>query len=330
MNLLDLTSNTIGINPDIADFLRKHLHKVFAIDGAIEILRAPIPPGWGPTSVQVELARDDEYPLDPQVIHLLMPYKDELAGSGWEIKHRIATLERISNEIHTLRVVFAPITYEEGTGFHRGLVEAAAQGDDIVLALRERLANQLMGLGKYSVAGVAVVHVVVVTSDDYLVLCQRSPHTGYHPLHWSISFEEQINQKDLASGNATLSAAAVRGFQEEFSSGHTIVPDNVRTLGVFLEYSILNTSFCVYIEAPLSFDELKLNWDSKAKDKWENATVVGEAFTLDNVTRLIQSNYYGETREKRGKFHPTSKYRLLLAAIYRFGSDEIIDALKSL
>ena len=331
MKIFDLFKNAIQPDHDLGEFLRKHsFDDVFAIDGAIEILRAPLASGWGPTSVQVELAKSDEYPLDPQAVQLLTPYRDKLAGLGWEIKHRIAALEQISNEIPILRVVFAPITYEEGTGFHRSLVEATAERDDLALALRERLANQLVQPGRYSVPGVAVVHTIVITSDGYVILCRRSPHTGYHPLRWSVSFEEQINQKDLAFGNAALSAAAVRGFQEEFAPGHAMMPESVCILGIFLEYGILNVSVCAYIETSLSFNEIKFNWNRKAKDKWEAVTVVGEPFTLGNIAKLLRASKYGEIIEEKDRFHPTSKYRLLLAAIHRFGSDVVIDACRSL
>lgn len=331
MKMLDLINNVIGTDPDVAEFFCNHpLDNVFAIDGAMEILRAPLPSGWGPPSVQVELAKSDEYPLDRQAVQLLTPYRDKLAGLGWEIKHRIAAIEQISNEIPILRVVFVPTTYEEGTGFHRSLVEATAQGDDFALALRERLANQLMQPGRYSTPGVAVVQAIVITSDGYVILCRRSPHAGYHPLRWSVSFEEQINQEDLTFGNAALLAAAVRGFQEEFVPDHTMIPESACILGVFLEYGILNISFCVYIETSLSLNEIKSSWNRKARDKWEAVTMVGEPFTLDNIAKLLRSSNYGEVIEEGDRFHPTSKYRLLLAAIYRFGSDMVIDVFRSL
>jgi len=326
----DLSKSTMGTDRDLTEFLRKHpLDDVYAIDGVVEILRGPLPPGWRPTSIQVELVRDEEYPLDPQATQLLTPYKNKLAGLGWETKHRVAALEPPSNRNPVLRVAFAPTTYEEGTGFHRSLVEATANGDDSVLELRKQLVNQILRLGRYSVPGVAVVHTLVTTSDNILVLCQRSPHAGYHPSVWSLSFEEQVNQKDLVFGNAALSAASIRGFQEEFASGYGMIPDDASVLGVFLEYGILNIGFCVHIKASLSLAEIKSNWETRARDKWEAVKVVGEPFTLDNVIKLLRLNHYGETREQANRFHPTSKYRLMLAAISEFGSDLVVNAIES-
>lgn len=322
-NLADI----IGIDQNIAEFLRKHtINNVFAIGDSIEILRAPLPTGWMPDSVQVEMASDKEYPLDPEAIQLLAPYRDKLAGLGWETKYRIAVIEHTTTTTPALRVVFVPTTYEEGTGFHRSFVDASTRGDEFALALRERLATQLVQPGRYSAPGVAVIHAVVITADGYLLLCQRSPHVAYSPLHWSLSFEEQINQKDLAFGNVALSAAVIRGFQEELVPDHTIALESARILGIFLEYDTLNISFCAYVETSLSLDEIKFNWNRKAKDKWEAVTVVGEPFTLDNTARLLRSSHYGETIGGKNTFHPTSKYRLLLAAVCRFGSDSVTNA----
>ena len=330
MNLSESTRKSIGIAPELMEFLKKHyFDDVFAIDGLVEILRAPLPPGWTPATTQIDLASSDEFPLDPQVVQLLTPHKDKLAGQGWETKYRVVALEQPHNSTPKLKIAFAPTTYEEGAGFHRSLRAAVAQRDAFALGLRERLAKQLAQPGSYSVAGIAVVHVIVITADDRLVLCQRSPHAGYHPLCWSISYEEQINQQDTAFGNAALSMAAVRGFQEEFSCDRIVAPDNACTLGVFLEYGILNIGFCVHIESPIPFDELYTNWNSQAKDTWENVDVMGVPFTLRNVARLLQSPHLEEIDGRIGNFHPTSKYRLLLAALHRFGSDAVKDALES-
>lgn len=326
-NLADI----VGIDQNVAEFLRNHaINNVFAVQDSIEILRAPLPTGWTPNSFQLELASDNEYPLDPKALQLLATYRDKLVGLGWETKYRIAVIEHTTTRTPALRVVFVPTTYEEGTGFHHGLVDATTRGDDLALALRERLACQLVRPGRYSAPGVAVVHAIVITADGYVLLCKRSPHVAYSPLHWSLSFEEQINQKDVAFGNAALSAAVIRGFEEELVPDHTISLESARILGIFLGYDTLNISFCAYIETSLSLDEIKSNWNRKAKDKWEAVTVVGEPFTLDNTARLLRSSRYGERIGKQNRFHPTSKYRLLLAAVCRFGSDSVTNAFECL
>jgi hypothetical protein len=317
------------VDPQLKEFLEKHRRDgVFAIDGVAEILRAPLQSGWTAATTRVQLASSEEYPLDPQVIQLLTPHKERLAGQAWEAKYRVAALGQNIDGISALKTTLAPTTYEEGSGFHRGLRSAVAQGDASALGLRDRLTEQLVQPGSYSVAGIAVVHVIVITPDDRLVLCQRSPHAGYHPLHWSISFEEQINQSDMVFGNFALSMAAIRGFREEFSCDSMVAAEDVRTLGVFLEYGILNIAFCVLLKSPLSFDELYSIWSSRAKKSWENVDVRGLPFTPGNVAALLQSPRLEKDMEGiDGDFHPTSKYRLVLAALHRFGTDAVKDAL---
>ncbi len=325
-----LIKEFIGIDSNLAIFLDKYPHtQVFTVDGVMEILGGPFPFGWKADSFEIKLAKEEDYPLDPKAVQFLSPYRDKPTGLGWEIKQRVAFLERATSDNTNVQLVFSPTTYEEGKGFHQGMVEALEKEDTSILVFRERLINQIMNLGRYSVPGIAVVHTIVVTSDNRLILCQRSPHTGYHPSRWSISFEEQITQKDLVFGNAALSAAAVRGLEEEFASGYNISTDAVHILGIFLEYNILNIGFCVYIETPQSFDEIKINWEKRAKDRWEAAAVVGEPFTLENIVRLLRLSFFETEHDgAKNKFHPSSKYRLLLAAMTRFGSHTITNALK--
>lgn len=326
-----LIKEIIGIDSNLAKFLNRYPHtQVLTVDGVLEILGSPLPFGWKKDSFEVKLAEEEEYPLDPQAIQILSPYKEKLAGLGWENKYRVAFLERSSSESTNIQLVFVTTTYEEGTGFHRSLAETLGTKENSSLRFRKRAVNQILNLGRYSVPGIAVVHTIVVTSDNRLVLCQRSPHTGYHPSHWSISFEEQITQKDLAFGQAVFSAAAVRGLQEEFATSGNISIDDVGTLGIFVEYNILNIGFCVYIETPQSFDEIKSNWEKRAKDRWEAVAMVGEPFTLENVVHLLRlNNYEAENGGTKNEFHASSKYRLLRAAIARFGLDTVADALKS-
>jgi hypothetical protein len=326
--LCEVAQNARQIAPGFPVFVCKPPRNLLVIDDVVEVLRAPFPSGWGAESIQVELSPSVAYPLDPQVIKLLTPHKQKLAGLGWETKHRIVAMQQAAESQARLKIVFAPTTYEEGTGFHRRLIEAAEQRDTAVLVLKQQLAEQLMQMGTYTVTGVAAVHAVVITRDNQLVLCQRSPYMDYYPLHWSVSFEEQINPKDLVFGNMALSAATVRGFQEEFECSHHLNIDSVRILSIFLQYDILNLAFCSYLEAPWSFDEIKANWDSKTRNKWENIAIVGVPFILDNVMELLRSHCFEERSGQQGQFHPTAKYRLLLSALSRFGTKTVFNALK--
>jgi hypothetical protein len=251
-----------------------------------------------------------------------------MEGQGWETKQRVAALEIVPHERPALRVVLVPTTYEEGTGFHRSLLDASAKNDEYGLSLRDRLARQILQGGRFPTSGVAVVHVVVATSDDRLVLCQRSSSTVYNPSLWSVSYEEQVNQKDLPAGDAILFAAAVRGFQEEFACGADLGLDQVRLLGVFLEYDVINIGFCAYLAAGMPFEEIKSNWEKRAKDQWENVAVVGVPFTLEQAATLLRGNGFGVEKGVRAGFHTSAKYRLLLASISRFGYDAIREALK--
>jgi len=321
-------STILGVDPEIAGFIVSCGSSILAVDGAVETVRAPLPSGWPSNSIEVELAGDNDYPLNPQTVNLLMPWKEKLAGTGREIKYRVVVLEQLPKDIPGLRITIVPTTYEESTGFHWSLNEASVRKDDIIRALKKNWACHLLQPGKYNLPGVAVVHVIVTTGDNQIILCQRSENANYHPLSWSTSFEEQINEQDQMFGNAMLSAAAIRGFKEELISDNATKSEGADLLGVFLEYGILNLSFCMHIETSLLFNDIKQNWIAKARDNWEAIDVAGEPFTLDNLVRLLKSHGYKHTSGEIGRFHPSSKYRLLLLALRRFGWDAISGSLK--
>ncbi len=322
--LLDIIK-TIGVDGDVKEFLARYSGNVFAAGGAIETLRAPLHTGWLPNSIQLKVVDANDYPLDHQAVQLLTPYKEKLAGQGRETKYRIALLETIPST-PMLRIAFAPTTYEESAAFHWSLREAAKHGTRQVSILKEQWGSELIHPGRYYLPGTAVVHVIVTTIDNQVLLCRRSPNTNYHPSHWSASFEEQMNEKDLPFESAAFSSAALRGFQEELVPNHNLKPENVKMLGVFVEYGILNLEFCMQIETSLPLDEIRLFWKTEARDRWEATAVVGEPFTPENVARLLKSRTYGQTSNGIDHFHPTSKYRLILAAIHRFGWDTIVNA----
>lgn len=132
-----------------------------------------------------------------------------------------------------------------------------------------------------------------------------------------------MNQHDVEFSDAALSAAALRGFREEFGCGSEMTLDMARVRSVFLEYGILNIGFCAILEPPLVFEEIVSNWTTSAVDKWENVGVEAVPFTIEHVRRLLASDHYHSTSGQPGLFHPTSKYRLLLAAASKFGWDAL-------
>ena len=321
---IDLATTT-GVETIVTAFLQECGGSPLAVGGAIEVLQSSLPLGWSPDAVRTEVGIRDDYPFEDEVTALITRDREEFAEAARETKYRIAAIKDPQGTGSELRATFVPITYEEVVAFHQSLTEAAARSDMWTCELRTRWAKQLLATRTCRLPGSAVMHIVVITGDNQVVLCRRSPRVHYHPSHWSITLEEQINEMDCVAGSIDLFAAAKRGFREELGPDANV--GDVRVWSVFLEFGILNLGFCSCIETPLCFDEIRYSWNAKARDKWEATDVVGEPFTPANVGRLFALNKYGAAPDEIGSFHPTSKYRLLSAAVRRFGWDAIVPSL---
>jgi hypothetical protein len=82
------------------------------------------------------------------------------------------------------------------------------------------------------------VHAIIMTSDDKVIAAQRSAEVNYAPQHWSVSFEEQLNGSDIGHKQDAFTAAARRGFTEEF--GAELAARDVTPLTTVMQVDLLN------------------------------------------------------------------------------------------
>lgn len=172
-----------------------------------------------------------------------------------------------------------------------------------------------------------VLHLIVITSDDKILLTQRVPRVIHSPKKWSCSIEEQFARKDLESNSGSSILNLYRrilweeiGLQEEKEDYHS---DNLRVLSVFLESEIVNIALCGYA---------KLNLDSNTlKDRLKEPPVDLEFERWDFI-KLSKEVLLQELLNPSRDHHPTTGYRLLLTFINQFGlpsSSDIASALRS-
>jgi hypothetical protein len=121
--------------------------------------------------------------------------------------------------------------------------------------------------GEQLLPGIAVVHAIILTSDHHVIAALRSRATTYAPLHWSVSFEEQLNEKDFGCDQDAFTAAARRGFHEEF--GGEVSAANVIPLASVLQVDLLNLGMVMLVRPPMTAREIRDSWLSAASDGWE-------------------------------------------------------------
>jgi pyrimidine deaminase RibD-like protein len=158
------------------------------------------------------------------------------------------------------------------------------------------------------------MHMMIVTSDNRLLLTKRSPKVAYAPQTWSASAEEQLSREDLEGGseNAALNWAS-RLLKEELGlPPDSFHPDNLRLLSVFLEADILNISVCAYAGLHTKASELETKLRGSSRPDYE--------FSRLDFLDLDRKSLLRELFAPARHYHPTSGLRILYTLLKRHGS----------
>jgi hypothetical protein len=242
----------------------------------------------GSLGMPVRVSVHDGPPVDP-VIEAQLQKLSLPTGPDLETKYRFTGL---MDEKDALKVTLAPTTWTSARRFH-----AAVQRDP---AWASKLPNGRwitpMPFGDQLLPGIAVVHAIIMTSDGKVIAAQRSAETSYAPLHWSVSFEEQLNEKDIGPNEDAFTAAARRGFTEEF--GAKIPAASVVPLTAVMQIDLLNLGMIMLLRPPMTAAQIRDSWHSAAKDGWEAKEI--RALPLDGLDAGMAS---------LGLLHPSSKLR---------------------
>jgi hypothetical protein len=212
-------------------------------------------------------------------------------GPDLETKYRFTALTRLND---ALLVTLAPTTWTSASKFH-----AAIQRNPAVASkLTDGTWITPMPFGDTLLPGIAVVHAIIMTADRRVIAAQRSREMSYSPLHWSVSFEEQLNDKDVGQVEDAFTAAARRGFKEEF--GADVPAQDVLPLAAVMQMDLLNLGLVMLLLPSMTAQEIHDSWRCVAKDRWEAEDLRG--LRLDSLDA---------GRTSLGQLHPTSKLRFL-------------------
>jgi hypothetical protein len=244
----------------------------------------------GPPHMPIRVTVQDGPPVDA-VIEAQLEKLSLPAGPDLETKYRFTAL---THESDALAVTLTPTTWTSAKRFHTAVQRDPAWASK----LPDGRWITPMPFGDRLLPGIAVVHAIIMTSDNDLIAAQRSAETSYAPLHWSLSFEEQLNDKDIRHDEDAFTAAARRGFHEEFGAG--IPARNVVPLTTVMQIDLLNLGMVMLLRPPMTAEEIRDSWHSVAKDRWEAKEVHG--LPLDGLDKGIAS---------LGLLHPSSKLRSL-------------------
>ena len=184
----------------------------------------------------------------------------------------------------------------------------------IIASERGPLIQQLInGSLEVQFAHTLCMHMVIVTSNNKMLITRRSPKVAYHPNTWSCSVEESLACEDLKEGpsKAVLNWGKRLLWEELGLDTETFSADDLRVLSVFLESDSLNISLCAYVELKLSSDELDIILRGKPRTDYE--------FTEWDFEDFEEKKLLRELNQPKRSYHPTSGYRMLMALLKRYG-----------
>ncbi|MCX4666787.1 toll/interleukin-1 receptor domain-containing protein [Streptomyces sp. NBC_01381] len=231
---------------------------------ALDVL--PHEPTQSPVTLAVQIeSGPSATPVDPALHRLDGP----VDGPGLEHKYRFTSIG-LRPDSRVLEVSLAPTSWREARRFHVALRQdpgCARHTDHRHAEANSHRWVRPVPLGDTVLPGIACVHCIVLSSDERVLVTQRNAQASYAPGHWSASFEEQLNQHDIAAHPDPFTHAACRGFREEF--GAEVRPGRVTPLSVVIEIGLLNLALTMLVRPQLTAHEIERRWRDDAEDRWE-------------------------------------------------------------
>lgn len=177
---------------------------------------------------------------------------------------------------------------------------------------RQAAIHQLMDSDSVTFAHSLSLHMIVETSDHKTLITQRTEKGDYYPRTWTCSLEEQASIEDIEPESAgAIGRWTRRALLEELGLGaDTYNPNNIRVMSVFLESDILNISLCAHVRLDINERELEARLRGVPRQDYE--------FT--HWRFLKRNELRQQMMEPSRQYHPTARYRMLMALIRQ--SDE--------
>jgi len=175
-----------------------------------------------------------------------------------------------------------------------------------------------------------VCHIIVITSDQQLVLCRRTENVRYEKLAWSASFEESIDaEKDLTASCIVDPVMTVRralGVNEEFGLPEELVESAmIKFIAIGTEWSYFSAPLIALVRLPSTEAGQVQDFFLGAHDR-EHTEFDTIPFTISDCLELLKrGRHIPKARPNAGsRLHNTSRLRILCAMFAEFGYGAVI------
>lgn len=238
------------------------------------------------------------------------------------IKNPVAFSDSPTLLLETKEVLYSQIRFYQ-ENILRSLPEAERQSK-----IEQEIERVVKG-GQIEFPHSLCLHLIVETKDEKILLTRRSSKVTYYPGAWSCSIEEQLSIEDINSDNPMLKwfertlneELGLSRLRDEHGEKRIYNIDNLRILSVFLEGDILSVSLCGY--AKLDIDSETLNSLFGAYPRSDEEFSEHAFLEYEELLKELINSGRSERRQQGREYHPTSKYRMLMALIKRYGVPEL-------
>jgi len=188
---------------------------------------------------------------------------------------------------------------------------------------RDEYVETAINQGIIAFAHILCLHLVVVTSDNKVLLTKRSAKVGFYPGKWSCSIEEQMQPQDMSPGNRdAVLRWGRRALKEELGLDNddeliTYRDEELKILSVFIEGEGMGVSLCGYVK--LDIDKVTL--DALIRN-YPRGDYEFTEWTFVNFSELLDETFIPE----KFHYHPTSRYRMLMALLHNYGETRVARA----
>jgi hypothetical protein len=338
-NLYRSISDILGLDKNVADYLdyMRNLPQpderadLFAVEKCIELARCPNPKdGWTSQQIEVRLERK-RIDLVPEFAQVVKQWRSDHSTESDRIRFVLQSVGGGGlTDSPKIQLTFRMAHFSEIYAIQEILDKVIEWKTGELQTPRNRFYPKLLQLRDSPILNFFVLHVVVLTANNEILITQRSEHVRYYPLKWSIGFEEQLATEDFNT-NSPIHAAVIRGVGEELGLMSGLKVDDIQIRSIFIEFDNLNTGAIAIVRLPVSLKDINQMWRDLARDKREfhQKGLFGIPISSKNLSHILigkQVNIDGNVIS-RHMWHPTAKYRLLTFMLHHHGTSETLQLL---
>lgn len=303
----------------------------FAVDDCILLTNSRNFAGWGPQDIKTTLL---SMPLPiPDDLEDLKQEKLPIVAKNYmnASYYRLSSFTPSFSERKRLEVILAPLSFYDLYSLNLYFDEPLLTSlDGSKISIRQKYGNTALTYastdrGISLIPAPVSIQCILVTSDQQIVLMQRSFAVAYYPNHWSASFEETMaapeNEQDgtpAKAGDSDFFAGAIRGLDEEFAIPASAV-ENIHVLSLTVEYLTLSLDVVMVINVNWTSEQIRQKWLLKA---WHRDEASNFALVSTGLEAVIEKLF------SRTLWHPTSRMRLIQFLFHTYGIDAVVDAFK--